>query len=180
MSMIFHDPETRGLIRQGLKDIRDVGNGKPIEQTSLPPGTYVENGTVHLPPTGLGAAAALAVAGVSSVGGLILAGLAGSMLFAALRTVMNYNMRGVAIYFWIGVAIAILALGAFIYWIRDVRRLFIAGLLEIAAGTIGGVTTYVNTPDLVGRWLVIIAAAFAIADGIDKTVQGRVGKRLAR
>ncbi|TIM64343.1 MAG: hypothetical protein E5Y58_26860 [Mesorhizobium sp.] len=168
IAMVFLDPETRFLIKEGIADIRAVNEGrKTLDQTKLPPGTYMERGKVHLPSTGLDAAVTVG-AGLGLASGIALAGLGGAMLVVAVRAILVYEVRGVAIYLIASIALAILVMGAILYWLRDVQRILLAGLLQITAALVAGVVAFFSTPDPSGGWIVLIPAVIAIADGIDK------------
>lgn len=173
MARSLMDPETDGLIKLGLRDIREIeaGRMKPEDSLYLPPGTTVKDGKVALPPTGVGAALTLAAGAAGSVaigyGAFTLGGLALALLFAYARAGLIYEVRGVPLYLPLALAISCLALGAVFLWAREIRKWRSVAIAQVASAVAAGVASYLTTPDPVAKWVVFAAASVAVADALN-------------
>lgn len=78
------------------------------------------------------------------------------------------EVRGVAVYAGLAVALGCFALGTLVCWARDYRESRFVMIMQVLIAVAAGVVGFFSATDSIARWVVVLAAAVTVANGLDK------------
>jgi hypothetical protein len=132
-----HDPETRGLTRSALEEVRAIEEGRlKLEDAKyLPPYTRIENGRVV---SSDGTASGIFLLLVTHIGTIAFVVLAVSLIGSAARWLFEFKVAGYPVFLAFGVGVCCLSLGIPLFVLRDLLKMPMVSYLQILIAVAGG------------------------------------------